>query len=177
MEGEQHQIFNMFRLLLMHLFFSICIKIKILQQFACRVIFVKRNFREKNPQRISGFLIVALWWCGYHYWTTSVNKAWANVLCRFKSYSWPVRDLQWWVSLTMVLAGNKTKRLLLVNHTTKLFITIIIIIIIIILDFTGVTIFGPFWAQVALFFAKTVFKYVSLETFARFTGVDCRWLC
>ena len=106
MEGEQHQIFNMFSLLLMHLVFSVCIKIKILQQFACRVIFAKRNFREKNPQRISGFLIVALWWSGYHYCTTSVNKARTNVLCRFKSYSWRVRDLQWWVSLTMVLAGQ-----------------------------------------------------------------------
>ena len=175
MEGEQCQIFNMLSLLLTHLVFSICIKIKILQQFACRIIFVKHNFRKKTPQRISGFLTVAPWGSGYHYCITSFNKAWTQVLYRFKSCSWHVGDLWWRVSLTMVLAGNKTKLLLQFNPTTKQFI--IINIIIIIQDFTGVARFWPFWGHVALFFAETMLKYVSLEIFARFIGVDCRWLC
>ena len=59
-------------------------------------------------------------WCsGYHYFTTSFNEAWTQVLRRFKSCSQCVRDLLWWGSLTMVPAGNKTQCLLLVNHTTK----------------------------------------------------------
>ena len=37
-----------------------------------------------------------------------------------KPCSWHVRNSQWWGSLTMVLAGNKVKRLLLVKHTTKI---------------------------------------------------------
>ena len=36
-----------------------------------------------------------------------------------KPCSRSVGDSWWWVSLTMVPAGNKAKRLLLVNHTTK----------------------------------------------------------
>ena len=38
---------------------------------------------------------------------------------QFKSCSRHVGDSQWCGSLTMVLAGNKAKRLSLVNHTTK----------------------------------------------------------
>ena len=38
---------------------------------------------------------------------------------RFKSCSRRVGDSRWWVSLTMVTAGNKAKRFLSVNHTTK----------------------------------------------------------
>ena len=109
---------------------------------------MKHNFREKNPQRISGFLTVAPWGSGYHYCTTSFNKAWTQVLYRFKSCSWHVGDLRWWVSLTMVLAGNTTKCLLPFNHTTKQFI---IIIIIIILDFTG-------WPYFDLFELKLLFS-------------------
>ena len=56
---------------------------------------------------------------GYHHCTTSSNKAWTQVLHRFKSCSWRVGDSRWWGSLTMVPAGNKAKRLLSVNHTTK----------------------------------------------------------
>ena len=62
---------------------------------------------------------VALWCSGYHYCTTSFNKAWTQVLCRFKSCSWHAEDSRWWVSLMMVTAGNKAKYLLSVNHTTK----------------------------------------------------------
>ena len=54
----------------------------------------------------------AQWCSGYHYWLTSFNKAWAQVLRRFKSW-------QWWRSLTMASAGNRTKGFSSVNHTTK----------------------------------------------------------
>ena len=37
-------------------------------------------------------IIVAPWCSGYHYCTTSFNKAWTGVLCRFKSCSRRVRD-------------------------------------------------------------------------------------
>ena len=56
---------------------------------------------------------------GYHYCTTSFNKAWTQALCRFKSCLRHVRDLWWWGSLTMVPCGNKAVRFSLVNHTTK----------------------------------------------------------
>ena len=42
-----------------------------------------------------------------------------KLLCRFKSYTRRVRVWLWWGSLAMVPAGNKAKRLPLVNHTTK----------------------------------------------------------
>ena len=57
---------------------------------------------------------------GYHHCTTSFNKAWTQVLRRFKSCSRRVGDSRWWGSLTVVLAGNKAKRLSSVNHITKL---------------------------------------------------------
>ena len=48
-------------------------------------------------------------WCsGYHYGTTSFNKAWTDILCRLKSCSRHARDFRWWESLTVVPAGNKT---------------------------------------------------------------------
>ena len=43
-----------------------------------------------------------------------------NSKCRPKSCLQRVGDSGWWGSLTMVLAGNKAKCLLLVNHTTKI---------------------------------------------------------
>ena len=68
-------------------------------------------------------------WCsGYHYCTTSFNKAWTQVLCRLKSCLWCVRDSWWWGSLTIVPAGNKAKCLSSVNHTTKTIHHIFIII-------------------------------------------------
>ena len=63
--------------------------------------------------------LVALWCSGYHYCTTSFNKAWTQVLRRFKPCSWRVGDSQWWGFLTMVPAGNKAKRLSSFNLTTK----------------------------------------------------------
>ena len=56
---------------------------------------------------------------GYHYYTTLLDKAWTQVLRRFKSYSRRVRNSRWWGSLTMVPAGNEVKRLSSVNHATK----------------------------------------------------------
>ena len=59
-------------------------------------------------------------WCsGYHYCAVSFNKAWTQVLCRFKSCLQRVGDLRWWGSLTVVPAGNKAKCLLSVNHCRK----------------------------------------------------------
>ena len=59
-------------------------------------------------------------WCSDdHYCTTSLNKAWNQVLRRFKPCSRRVGDSRWWGSLTVVPAGNKAKRLSSVNHTTK----------------------------------------------------------
>ena len=47
-------------------------------------------------------------WCsGYDYCTISFNKAWTQVLHRFKSCSQYVEDSWWWGFLTMVPAGNK----------------------------------------------------------------------
>ena len=54
---------------------------------------------------------VVLWCNGYHYCTTSFNKAWTQVLRRFKSCSRRVGNLRWWRSLAMIPAGNKAKRL------------------------------------------------------------------
>ena len=54
-----------------------------------------------------------------HYYTTSLNKAWTQVLRRLKSCSWCVGNSRWWGSLTMVLAENRAKRLSSVNHNTK----------------------------------------------------------
>ena len=62
---------------------------------------------------------VAPWCSGYHYCTTSFNKAWTQVLRRFKPCSRRVGDSRWWGSLTMVPAGNKANRLSSVNHTTE----------------------------------------------------------
>ena len=63
--------------------------------------------------------IVAQWCSGYHYCTTSFNKTWTQVLCRFKPCSWHVLGSRWSGSLTMVPAGNKAKCLLSVNHNAK----------------------------------------------------------
>ena len=54
-----------------------------------------------------------------HHFRVLFNKAWTQVLCRFKSCLRRVEDLPWWGSLTMVLTGNKAKRFFLVNHTMK----------------------------------------------------------
>ena len=62
---------------------------------------------------------VALWCSDYHNCSTSFNKAWTQVLHRFKSWSQHVRDSQRWGSLAIVPAGNKTDCLSPVNHTTK----------------------------------------------------------
>ena len=56
---------------------------------------------------------------GHHYFTTSFQKAWTQVLHKFKSCSLRVGDSQWWRSLIMVPAGNKAKRISSVNHTTE----------------------------------------------------------
>ena len=83
---------------------------------------ISRNYSQKSIPKIATcyFLI--------HYFTASFYKAWTQVLCRFKSWS-RAGDSRWCGSLTMIPAGNKAKRLSLVNHTKKIIIIIIIIII------------------------------------------------
>ena len=75
---------------------------------------------------------VAPWCTGYDYCTTSFNKAWTQVLRRFKSYLSRFGDSRWPGSLRTIPAGSKAKHISSVNNTTKQFIIIIIIIIIII---------------------------------------------
>ena len=89
-----------------------------------------RIFTVHSDTQHNKFLI--LWCSGYHYCTTSFNKAWTQVLPgnRFKSCWRRVRDSRWWGYLAVVPATNKAKRLSSVNHTTKQFIIIVIIIII-----------------------------------------------
>ena len=53
---------------------------------------------------------MAPWCSGYHYYTTSFNKAWTQ---------WNIRNSRWWGSLTMVQAENKAKHLSLISHITK----------------------------------------------------------
>ena len=61
-----------------------------------------------------------MWRSGYHNCTASFNKAWTQVLCRFKSCSRRVGDSRWWRrSMAIIPTGNKAKRLSKVNHTTK----------------------------------------------------------
>ena len=74
----------------------------------------KNNFTKRNRNVI----FVAPWCSGYHYCTTSFNKAWTQVLRRLKPCSRRVGDSRWWGSLTVAPAGNKAKRLSSVNHTT-----------------------------------------------------------
>ena len=85
-----------------------------LRQFTVAVL--PKRFRQIAHSKSASLYMTFF---GYHYCTTSFNKAWTQVLCAFKSCSRRVGDSLWWRSLTMVPAGNKAKRLLSVNHTTK----------------------------------------------------------
>ena len=64
-------------------------------------------------------LLVAPWYRVYHYCITSFNKAWTQVLRRFKSWSRCIGYSRWWGSLTMFPAGKKVIHLSSANHTTK----------------------------------------------------------
>ena len=70
---------------------------------------------------------ISQWCSGYHYCITSLNKSWAQILWRFKSYSWHVGDLLWRKSLTMVLA-ERLNTFHWSTITQKQFIIFIIII-------------------------------------------------
>ena len=92
--------------------------------FICQMLFLFGKFEVDVhvltcKKTYSKKTLVAPWCSGYHYCTTSFNKAWTQVLHRFKSCSQRVGDSWWWGSLTMVLAGNKAKCLSLMNPTTK----------------------------------------------------------
>ena len=75
--------------------------------------------KEKFLYQNINIYFVAPWCSGYHYSMILFNKAWTTVLHRFISCSRRVPESRWWGSLTVVPAGNKAKRLLSVNHTTK----------------------------------------------------------
>ena len=100
-----------------------CHKIQHLQIILGILCYLKRlspKFWPNFPKSGNSSLKLEEMCChGYHYYITSFNKSWTQVLRRFKSRSWLVRDSRWRGYLTMVLTGNKAKRLLLVNRTTK----------------------------------------------------------
>ena len=50
-----------------------------------------------------------------------VQITWTQVLCRFKSCSRCVGDLQWWWSLTIAPVGNKAKRLSYHKNNTAIY--------------------------------------------------------
>ena len=58
-------------------------------------------------------------WMFQSSFTTSFNKAWTQILRRFKSCLRRVGDSRWWGSLTMFPAWNTAKRLSSVNRSTK----------------------------------------------------------
>ena len=92
------------------------VKIKIIQHSSVKV---KPSNSQLNRLKFRFFKGSVVPWCsGYHY-CTSLNKAWTQVLRRFKFCWWRVGDSGCGWSLTMVLAGNKAKRLSSFNHTTK----------------------------------------------------------
>ena len=68
------------------------------------------------------FIILAPWFIGYYYCTTSFSKVWTMVPRRFKYCLRRVGGLLWRELMTVVPAGNNTKRFLLVNHSAKQFI-------------------------------------------------------
>ena len=96
--------------------------------------YLRITYNDKYPTSAEKLLkkdnaiSVTPWCSGYHYYKTSFNSTWTQVLRRLNSCSWRVGDLRWWGSLTMVRAGNKAKCLSSVNkYHKKQFIIIIII--------------------------------------------------
>ena len=60
-----------------------------------------RFLQRKHLMQYFIFISLAPWYSCNHYCTTLFNKAWSQVLCRFKSYWQRLGDLRWWESLTM----------------------------------------------------------------------------
>ena len=100
-------------------FFSMLISIFFSTRFFFRRHWLFTGQQRKRRHHLCS-LPRALWCSGYHYCTTSFNKACTKVLRRFKSCSRRVADSLWWGSLTMAPAGNKAKSLSSVNYTTKI---------------------------------------------------------
>ena len=67
------------------------------------------NLRNQN------FWLEASWWSGYYYCTTSIKKAWSQVLRWFKFSSWRVGYLRRWEFPIMVPTENLSP----VNHSTE----------------------------------------------------------
>ena len=61
--------------------------------------------RKQSNGKVGGN--VTPWCSGYHYCTTSFNKAWTQILHRLKPCLRCVSYLRWWKSLTMVPAENR----------------------------------------------------------------------
>ena len=103
----------------------------------CLTWYIKKtvlNFEDVS--KFEHFMVFIEWWnslkliflrarfwsfyiSGYRYCTKLLNKAWTQVLRRFKSCPRRVGDPRWWGSLTMVPARNKAKILSSVNYVTK----------------------------------------------------------
>ena len=74
-------------------------------------------------------LEMALWCSGYHYCTTSFNKAWSQVLRRFKSCSQHFGDSQWWDLWQWLLLEIRLNAFRWSTIPQKQFFIIIIIIV------------------------------------------------
>ena len=82
--------------------------------------YLKKKFLLKLPIRIASFLLENLRLVILMQQFELTNLPVAELLIQFpETCSQRVRDSRWWGSLTMVLVGNKVKRLSSVNHTTK----------------------------------------------------------
>ena len=77
-----------------------------------------RSYETAGSSQCSNNAAAMPCFIGYHYCTTSSNKAWTQVLHKFKCY---LRRAACWrfEMVTMIPAGNKAKRLSSVDHTTK----------------------------------------------------------
>ena len=77
-----------------------------------------RSYETAGSSQYSNNAAAMPCFIGYHYCTTSSNKAWTQVLHKFKCY---LRRAACWrfEMVTMIPAGNKAKRLSSVDHTTK----------------------------------------------------------
>ena len=62
------------------------------------------------------FQVVAPWCSGYRHCTASLNKAWTQVLCRFKSCSQRVGDTRWWGYVTIAFATHSNQNIFDSTH-------------------------------------------------------------
>ena len=105
---------------------TIPISVRIIKSFQCKIAlpFVF-DLKEKSIETETTRTLLSNYsqnWCHGVVVITTVQLHSTKPELRFCAGSNPARlvgDSRWWGSLTMVPAGNKAKRLLSVNHTTK----------------------------------------------------------